>query len=209
MTGWRAFGFAVALPVAFTLLVLLDVQRNRRGGRDAMELTEREVSLSAGTDQNSGATAQLKWSSDWTGGRWLSAEQLESIGFDVSAAPVTTAVVRTYSRQPPRRAYVVLELRSDQAMRSRLVPIDAGIDKAGLLKKYPDGRRYLVTGGVIALRFSGSVGERTGADGELISIDPPGIHIPAEFTERLRRGRRFTLTVQYGSHLEPWIVAVR
>src|SRR6185436_20277025 len=57
MIPWRPLAVGLALPVLFTGFVLLDVQRNRSGARAPIDLTEREVTLSAGTDENSGMTA--------------------------------------------------------------------------------------------------------------------------------------------------------
>jgi hypothetical protein len=39
MTAWRSFVLVLVLPVLFTVVVLIDVQRNRFGARGPIELT--------------------------------------------------------------------------------------------------------------------------------------------------------------------------
>ena len=219
MTHWRLFAVALALPVVFTVVVMINVQRNRSGGRAPMELTQREVSLGGGSDQNSGMTAWLTWSrDDARGDRWLTPQQLEALGFDLPR-PISWPTLREHA-QLPRRAYIVLELRESQPTQSRLVPtrsrlapIDAGLDPDVLAARYPNGGTHLITAGVVALRAGGGSQVTPWVDGTLVSLDPRGIHVPAALAERLRRGRRpgvrFTLSARYGTRLEPWIVEVR
>jgi len=213
MTPWRVFGVALALPVMFTALVLIDVQRNRSGGREPMELTQREVSLGGGSDQNSGMTAWLTWSrDDERGERWLTPQKLAALGFELPP-PISASTWREYTRQLPRRAYIVLELRESQPTRSRLVPIDAGLDPNDLAARYPNGRTHLITAGVVALQARGGSQVTPVVDGYLVGLDPRGIHVPTELAERLRQGRRpgvrFRLSARYGTRFEPWIVDVR
>ena len=87
MSSWRIFAAALALPILFTVLALVHVQRNRASGRDAIVLTQREISVSPRTDENSGVTAYLQWSEAERGQRWLPAARLRSIGFDLSVNP--------------------------------------------------------------------------------------------------------------------------
>jgi hypothetical protein len=209
---WRVLGVALALPILFTGLVLINVQRNRSGGREPMELTQREVSLGGGSDQNSGMTAWLTWSrNDQQAGRWLTPQQLEALGFALPPA-ITASTLREYTRQLPRRVYVVLELRERQPTRSRLVPVDAGLDPDDLATRYPDGKTHLITAGVVALRGGGSRATPW-VDGDLVSLDPRGIHVPRGLAERLRLARRpglrFMLSARYGTRFEPWIVDVQ
>jgi hypothetical protein len=211
MSPWRLFGLALALPVLFTVLVLVHVQRNRAGGREAMELTQREVSISPGSDENSGVTAYLGWSEAEPGRQWLSADRLRSIGFDLSIDPASTSSARTFARRLPRRAYVVLELRETRPPQSRLVPVDASINREELMATYPNGRTHLITTGLVGIRRGvGPAGQYE--DGYVASIDPRGIHVSAEFAARVRKTSAqgmSLLTVRYGSRLEPWIVDVR
>ena len=214
MSTWRLFVAPLILPILFTALVLTTVARNRSGGRDAIELTERELSLSGASDDNSGMTASLAWSRDGEPGRrWLSAQKLEAFGFDLSVDSRDPSRRRFSSRQLQRRVYVVLELRdSAPERRSRLVPVDASRDLAELLAKYPNGRTHLISSGLIGIRpDEGPDGPFV--DGDVVSIEPRGVHVPTEFAERLRQGRgrgqTFTISIRYGSRLSPWIVDVR
>jgi len=207
MIPWRPFAVGLALPVLFTGFVLLDVQRNRSGARAPIDLTEREVTLSAGTDENSGMTAWVVWADTGAGDRWLPAATLRSLGFDLSNRPRGSRS----PRQLPRRAYVVLELRNGQPTRSRLVPVDVGLDREALVVRYPDGRTHLIAPGFIGVREAGPGG--TGSlEGYLVNIDPRGIHVATGLAARLRRAssrnRSFTISIRYGSRLEPWLVDV-
>lgn len=213
MNSWRLFAIVLVLPVLFTALVLSTVVRNRAGGREAIELTDRELSLSGATDENSGIAARLLWSREWqAGSRWLSPETLQSVGFAVTADGDASARQRFYARQLQRRAYIAFELRNAPERRSRLVPVDASRDRDELLAKYPNGRTHLITSGFIGIRFDDGPGGAV-LDGYVVSLDPAGIHVPTELAERLRPGRgraqTFTMSVRYGSRLIPRIVDVR
>jgi hypothetical protein len=211
---WRPFLVALALPLVFTTLVFVDVQRNRQSARQPIALTGGDVTINAGTEQNSGATAWLTWAADQPPGeRWLSREQLAAIGFDVSIDPASADAAGAYARQLQRRAYVVLSLRADQRSRSSLAPIDAGPDRDRLLAKYPNGSTHIVTAGIVEIRRNVFPGGLPYEDGFLANIDPRGIHIPSKFNDRLardpQRGRSLTLLVRYGAQLEPWVVDVK
>ena len=211
MTHWRLFGIALALPVVFTSLVLIEVLRNRSAAAEGMELTEREVTLSGDTGENSGMTARVKWAADGESRQaWLSRQQLESLGFDFDEDPETAG--RGPLRQLQRRAFIAFELR-DGVPGSRLVPVDASVDQDEMLAKYPNRRTHLVTAGLVGLRRDLLPGQPGLVDGYVVSIDPRELHVPTEFAGRLRRSRArastFTMTVRVGSRLEPWIVDVR
>lgn len=212
MTPWRLFSVALALPVLFTGIVLADVQRNRSGAREAMVLSPREFSLDAGSDVNSGMTAWLAWAEDDRGARWLTRAKLEALGFD--PAPLLTVTSgRLFRPQLQRCAFIVMELREQQQTRSRLVPVDAGLNLDELATRYPDGRTHLITAGVVAMQGGGGLQRTPWVGGYLVSIDPRRIHVPVAFAERLRHrppgSPAFTMAIRYGSRLEPWIVAVR
>ena len=208
MNAWRLFVAALVLPLLFTTVVLIDVQRNRTGARQPIALSEREVALSTGSDENSGMTAWLTWADPDPAEGWVSRDTLRSLGFDLSPlAPGFPGRVP----QLQRRAYVALELRNDSPTRSRLVPVAAAIDREMLTARYPDGRTHLVTAGVIGMRQVARPGGTESLEAYLANIDPRGIHVPTEFAARLRgpgRSQVFTLSLRYGSRLDPWVVDV-
>jgi hypothetical protein len=188
------------------------VQRNRSGAGAAMDLTEREMWLGVPTDGNSGMTARVKWATEGESRQqWLAPGQLEALGFDL--APAEPAPGRSGpARQLQRRAFIAFELREGLPA-SRLVPVDASADREQMLAKYPNRRTHLVTAGLVGLRRDLVPGQPQVMDGYVASVDPRGLHVPTELAERLRQGgsRRptFTITVHYGSQLEPWIADVR
>lgn len=111
---------AAALLVLTNLFVLAGVWRNRSGERDAtLALTEREVPLERGSDDNSGVALRLQtgrgfytWNyiaSDDREEDWFGREKLEEIGFDCSVAPEDPRAERFYANVLPRRTYAVLE----------------------------------------------------------------------------------------------------
>jgi len=212
MTHWRLFGVALALPLFFTAFVLIEVRRNRSGAGEGIALTEREVTLSGDTGENSGMTARVRWAAEGPSGQvWLSPRQLESLGFDLAEGRGTPGV-REPGRQLPRRAFIAFELRQGLPD-SRLVPVDASVDRDEILAKYPNRRTHLVTAGLVGLRRDVLPGRPDLLVGYVVNVDPRELHVPTEFTGRLRRtgsrDRTFTMTVRVGSRLEPWIVDVR
>jgi len=213
MSGWRLFGVVLALPLLFTVLVLLDVRRNRSGRGVGIELTEREVTLSGATDENSGMTARVRWAFEGESRQqWLSPDKLESLGFDLNDGRDAAPGRQNPRRQLQRRAFIVFELR-EGLPQSRLVPVDASVDRDEMLAKYPDRQTHLVTAGLVGLRRDLLPGQPQAVDGYVANIDPRGLHVPTELAARLREGGRrrstFTITVRYGSQLEPWITDVR
>jgi len=210
MTHWRLCGLAFALPLLFTAFVLIEVERNRSGVSEGIDLTEREVTLSGDTGENSGMTARVRWAVDAEAREvWLSPGQLEALGFDLAADRGARGGTEPV-RQLERRAVIAFELRQ-QAVDSRLVPIDASVDRDEMLARYPNRRTHLVAAGLVGLRRD--AGQSNLPRGYVVSIDPRELHVPTEFAGRLRRNgprpRTFTMTVRFGSRLEPWIVDVR
>jgi hypothetical protein len=209
MTHWRLFGLAFALPLLFTAFVLIEVGRNRSGVSEGIDLTEREITLSGDTGENSGMTARVRWAVDAESREvWLSPGQLEALGFDLADRGERGGTEPV--RQLERRAVIAFELRQ-QALDSRLVPIDASVDRDEMLAKYPNRRTHLVAAGLVGLRRD--AGQPNLPRGYVVSIDPRELHVPTGFAGRLRRNgprpRTFTMTVRLGSRLEPWIVDVR
>jgi hypothetical protein len=96
--------------------------------------------------------------------------------------------------------------------RSRLVAIDAAVDPAALRTAYPDRARYIIAPATVTA-FSKSAS---------FMLRSPLIQVPARWRETLDRltpddGRpradrnrapRYTVTLVYGAHHEPWIQSI-
>ena len=203
-----AFMLALGLAVAYTATVLVHVQNNRRSERAPMQLTDRELSLDIGSDVNSGATVWLSWSES-PRRPWVSRAQLAALGFDMSISPDAPQAPSAYTRQMPRRCYVVFAL-ADTGSRSRLIPIDVGLNPSRLMAKYPNGSTHLITAALVGLHGGSGFSDAGYVDAQVASIDPRGIHVPAGVVDRLRaaaqRRQPFGITIRYGADLEPRIV---
>jgi len=100
---------ALVIVVAANVAMLAGVAANRSGEPDAVIImTERELPLRFTNDRNS--ARQLTVRIDRTGTiflPWLRRQKLEALGFEFGGMPQADTAV--YSRQLPRRAFVVLE----------------------------------------------------------------------------------------------------
>ena len=97
------------IVVVANAAMLVGVAANRSGEPDAVvTMTERELSLQFTTDRNSARELDVR--TDQPGTifvAWLGRQKLQALGFDVDAVPKDNATA--YSRQLPRRVFVVLE----------------------------------------------------------------------------------------------------
>ncbi len=153
MTHWRLFGLAFALPVLFTAFVLIEVATQpQRRSSEGIDLTEREVTLSGDTDENSGMTARVRWAVDAEAREvWLSPEQLEALGFDLAADRGARGGTEPV-RQLERRAVIAFELRRAGGRirgSSRSTRLSTG---TRCWRRYPNRRTHLVTAGLVGLR---------------------------------------------------------
>jgi hypothetical protein len=112
-------------------------------------------------------------------------------------------------------------IRAESSEFSRLFVVDAGRD-AGLLRKlYPDPARYILSRGVIGMRYHRE-GERLWAGGSIRSVNPDRLHLPLQHRRILDRimdsdrGEaskdtlpRYEVALAYGSRFEPWIETIR
>ncbi len=98
---------ALVLVVAADALVLAGVASNRAVVEASLELTERELWLDAGSEENIGMSLVLSWDRDL---QPMSVEAITALGFDCSVPPSAEDAWQHYDRQPSRTAYVVLEM---------------------------------------------------------------------------------------------------
>jgi hypothetical protein len=105
---------------------------------------------------------------------------------------------------------------------TRLFVVDASKDEAALRAKYPDPRRYLIVRALVNSALEGGLDPRTGGDrpyrwgGYVSQVLPPEIHVPLPYSRELaglspQQGGapRYSVTLQYGHNLEPWVAAVK
>lgn len=119
----RALLIAVALVVFTNAVVLAGVAYNRGGEPEAvLQLTERELRLynwSWPENENSSVDLHLGWrvasppgaNRSYANGTldWLTPAQLQELGFDISGNMRSDEDVQRATRQPSRRAWLVLE----------------------------------------------------------------------------------------------------
>jgi hypothetical protein len=117
----RGLFMAIGLLFLVNAILLAGVAYNRSGPPDSvMTLTEREMPVAyTYQKENSGISLRIRtdhYFYGWTTGAsddpfaWLDRKKLETLGFDFSRVPITSAErYGYYDRKLPRRAYAVLE----------------------------------------------------------------------------------------------------
>ncbi len=81
-----------------------------------------------------------------------------------------------------------------------------------LAQRYPNARTHLISAGVVRVPAGAPY-----AEGIILSLEPPRIHVPRDLAAQLpryepREGRvpaRFDVEVRYGRNDEPWVTGVR
>jgi hypothetical protein len=222
---------AAAVIVVTNGVVLMDMARNRAGQPiETIQLTERELPLNFRDKENTGVAVRLNWprfpfSDDFSR---LDQTKLEGLGFDCARA------IRD-SQHPvlPRPAFLAFEYdgpawerwqKSAQQpnhptlpqpeMYSHLIPIDAATTPEPLQRKYPDSGRYLIVRGVVQLSVITSSQGNPQLLPSISEVLPGSIHVPPPLSDALdnlagpsnNAGPRYTLTLSYGQHFEPWLV---
>lgn len=117
-------------------------------------------------------------------------------------------------------------LKQEQATRSRLFAIDAGIDLNTLKETYGDRTRYIIAKGLVKPRYHYKKKNRE-VYGYISKLSIENIHVPLKQRKILDtiiarkkaeqkklkqdklRPPRYEIELAYGSRLEPWIVSVR
>jgi hypothetical protein len=206
--------------VVANLVALASVARNRSGEPEAeLWLTERELPRAPWTDESTGVFLRLEWArsppgskADWP---WFERAKLESLGFDCSHPADAKDAAKHYARVVPREAYVVLELdgrpENPRETASRLVPIDAGIDPAGLRRLHPDRARQLIVPAVVSPAWKDGL-----VFGRIRQLRVSQVHVPKDVAQGVpalrQRGTaapRYEVLVRFGRRLEPWAVEAR
>jgi Domain of unknown function (DUF4824) len=235
------------LVVVTNVVMLGSVLTNRNGEPDAtLVLTERELHLERNSDRDSAQKLQLatqagrSYPTDASLEKWLTPDKLATLGI-VCRAPTDHVPLRRCGLG--RRAFAVYEYdgpawqayasellrapvsqsvpemgRNHARYGSRLVALDAALDRAALRRAYPDGRRYLI----LPVDVSAWVTITPQAAAPVVSsaMQPvtTTLIVPAPLRDRLStlapsdwllsKEPRYTVTVAVGRHLEPWILAI-
>ena len=167
----RGILVAAATVLAADAWMLWSTARNRSGSPAAViELTERELRLVEVYKDSTALLLRLELSRDEYGWKfedgpgWFDKAKLEQVGFDCRRSPDDAASAEWYRSTPARETFVVLERRDAPAagakpegiaLRSRLTPVDVGLDPAALRGRYTDAKRFLITRGLARLWVAG------------------------------------------------------
>jgi hypothetical protein len=100
--------------------------------------------------------------------------------------------------------------------------VDASRDMSDLRSRYPDQGKYLIVRAVLMARTEAVKDSKTGEvtsykySGRVVQIMPDVIHVPLPYSRlisslkpRTEGEPRYTVTLKYGTSLEPWVSAVR
>lgn len=139
---------AGALVLLSNALLLGVAARNRRGGGEAVELTERELRLVPGETEGAWASLRLEWNADVELRRrdagWFDRAKLGALGFETRLPPTDPEAEAYYGWQPPKERWVVLELDGESTRRwleRRRREFDAALAAPGLDPRGPEARR--------------------------------------------------------------------
>lgn len=111
---------------------------------------------------------------------------------------------------------------------SRLVAVDASTEPSALRARYPDSRRYLITGAKVRMRVEHSLSAEDESDSlavkSYLQLLVNRIHVPLQQQKVLQsvlggelrnersgdaqRPPRYVVRLQYGRRYEPWVVAI-
>lgn len=107
------------------------------------------------------------------------------------------------------------------AWHSRLIAIDAGPDPDALRRAYPDRSKYVVTAARVSItRIAGGRESPSYLRGNILNVLPDTLTVPRTFASGLRAEAdsgiarpqgtpAYTITLNYGRRLEPWITEVK
>jgi hypothetical protein len=234
------------IPLAYTATAVLAARSNQATARAAIVLTQREAVAPYRNDENSATRLRLLWQSPVLPAMsWFDRDKLRELGFDVNADPADERAQRRYRRMLPRAAFVALEydgpawqtylaaveetdLRVEPRPRSgtadlrqyatRLIAVDAASDAGTLARRYPDGRRYVITAAVVRIDVVPMAeGRPPYLAGMILNIDPNQIYVPRELAAALPFRTRdqdvggptpYQVTIGYGARWEPYLIAV-
>jgi hypothetical protein len=239
---------AVVVVLAADAFVLLKAALNRSGPpTSTIELTEREMRLVRPQSESTALFLHLTWEpapnahkfEDGPG--WFDRAKLGELGFDCSVPLTDPSAASHYYAMSAREAFAVLHYdgaaavdeSADNAMRSRLVLIDAGRDPDTLRRKYPDPRRDLIVPSMVRLQYEAKWDSNTQRfspaaylRGAVVQLQVGEISVPPAQQRTLgtlrettyeyirtptepARSPRYSVVLSYGKNYEPWIDSCR
>jgi hypothetical protein len=202
------------VPAVTTLLVvvlLIVVNGWNRSGEPPQRITvtQRELPLGwAGPDDRRGARFRIDYEGRYDpfdARNWLTEERLRALGFAPDVMPGAPEAGDTYRRMLPKTAWVAfeydgnawrdIERRRELAQSnaenryspypsSRLVPVDASLDRDALLRRYPTG--HLVLRASIEIRYLEPGNRGPLVYGYISRIIPGEVSIPRDLADRVR-----------------------
>lgn len=239
-----------ALVLLLTIGALFGVAAWNRGGEtQAIVLTERELALPWwwASDQNE-ARGPLRLTFEWErrgspqeARVWLNDMKLRELGFTTGVPAGAPEAADFYNRALPRQAWVAfefdgpawraIELRLAMqkegewrlATASRLVPIDAAVEREVLLRRYRDAP-VVAMPAVIALRYDNHPTQGPSVWGVVQSLVSPHVTVPSRLHGPLRPlratspgdagsarppGPRYEVALSVGRLGAPWVAEVK
>jgi hypothetical protein len=186
---------------------------NRAEQRQVMTLTERELSLpftweNGAEDDDAELRLRLGWverDDPLDARNWLTDDRLMQLGFSLGVIASAPEAARFYTRAVSRLGWVAFEYegpawRAKEAQRettreversrwtgverSRLVPIDAALDRETLASRFRD-QRVLILPAVFDIRWVNRPGGAV-VWGRLESVVPQEVSVPTSLRDRLR-----------------------
>ena len=205
---WRFTSLAVAAVVLFHAGLWSAAAYNRWGTPDSvLTLTQREVEWDGSALKVSWLVRPTQegamWNTPGVGDRaaWLDHRKLSELGFAM-APPKSTGTQRLVDGQPGRTVVLVLEL---DAVAGHLRAVDAGLDAATLRARYTDRTRYALLPGKVD---AWNAYESKTSDMTIGWVQPlpiKRVHVPAALAVALHGQPAFSLQVNFGRRLEPWV----
>jgi hypothetical protein len=124
--------------------------------------------------------------------------------------------------QPDQKVPEMQDKTRNPETMSRLFPIDLGKDPAALRSRYPDQGRYLILRAIVRARIEdvmapdGKTITSHYYSGYLAQILPFYVNVPLPYSRTLATLKpqpwtkpRYSVTLSFGSNLEPWIIDVK
>jgi hypothetical protein len=230
-----------AVTTLFVVVLLIGVHGWNRSGEplQRITITERELPLRwSGRDDERGARFRVEFEGRYDpldARNWLTADRLRALGFVFDVMPGAPEAGDTIRRLLPKTVWVAFQYDGEawrdidrrrqlaqsaadyrvSYSQSRLVPVDASLDREELLRRYPTG--HLVTRASIEIRYLDPSNKGPLVYGYIRRVIPDQVAIPRALENRVRdlgvRGEkgepRYEVDVAVGRVGIPYVTDVR